>query len=76
MPDNGPPFDSRSKPSSPKQEVAEEEKAADEGAKKKEDNINDKVVLVEKVNPAVSTLYLSSNDHWIYAFDSATGKVK
>ena len=76
MPDDGPPFHSRSKPSSPDQEVAEEEKAADEGAKKKEDNINDKVVLVEKVNPAVSTLYLSSDDRWIYAFDSATGKVK
>ncbi|XP_078360551.1 uncharacterized protein LOC144644870 isoform X4 [Oculina patagonica] len=76
VPDDGPPFDSRSKPSVSEQEATEEEKATDESAKKKTENIYDKVVLIEKVNPEDSTLYLSSDDHWIYAFDSATGKMK
>lgn len=76
VPDDGPPFDSRSKPSVSEQEVTEEEKATDESAKKKTENINDKVILIEKVNPEDSTLYLSSDDHWIYAFDAATGKMK
>lgn len=76
VPDDGPPFDSRSKPSSPEHKVAEEGKAEDESTKSKTESINDKVVLVEKVNPQDSTLYLSSDDHWIYAFDSATGNMK
>lgn len=76
VPDDGPPFDSRAKPSVSDQEVTEEEKTTDESAKKKTENINDKVVLIEKVNPEDSTLYLSSDDHWIYAFDSASGKMK
>ena len=76
IPEDGPPFDSRAKPSSSDQEIAEERKAADEGASNEEKSINGKVVLVEKVNLKDSTLYLSSDDHWIYAFDSATGKLK
>ncbi|KAJ7393725.1 hypothetical protein OS493_003384 [Desmophyllum pertusum] len=72
VPDDGPPFDSQAKPSVSDQEVTEEEKTTDESAKKKTENINDKVVLIEKVNPEDSTLYLSSDDHWIYAFDSAS----
>lgn len=69
VPDDGPPFDSRSKPTTGEQDVTE-------SAKSDADSINDKVVLVEKVNPQDFTLYLSSDDHWIYAFDAATGKVK
>ena len=73
---DGPPIDSRSKPSASDQETTEEEKTVDEGAKKNTEDIGEKLVLIEKVSPEDSTLYLSSDYHWIYAFDSATGNVK
>ena len=76
MPDDGPPFDSRSMPNLPNQEVTEDGKTEEESEKNKAEDINDKVVLVDKVNPQDSTLYLSSDDHWIYAFDAATGNIK
>jgi len=76
VPDDGPPFDSRSVPHRPDQEVTEEGKTKEESEKNKAEDTSDKVVLVEKVNPQDSTLYLSSDDHWIYAFDAATGKMK
>ncbi|XP_022799196.1 uncharacterized protein LOC111337205 isoform X2 [Stylophora pistillata] len=75
-PDDGPPFDSRSKPSVSDQETREEEKTADESARKKSEDIREKLVLIEEVDTKDSTLYLSSDDHWIYAFDSASGKMK
>ena len=76
LPNDGPPFDSRSKPSASDQETTEEEKTVDESAKKNTEDIGEKLVLIEKVNAEDSTLYLSSDDHWIYAFDSATGKMR
>lgn len=77
VPDEGPPIDSRTLPSIPDQAVDKEtEKAAGENKKTGTENISDTVVLVEKVNPQDSTLYLSSDDHWIYAFDAAKGNLK
>lgn len=39
-------------------------------------NINDKVVLIEKVDFEDFMLYLSFDDYWIYVFDVDIGKVK
>ena len=64
-------------PSITDQEVDEEtEKVAGENKKTGTKNIIDIVVLVEKVSPQDSSVYLSSDDHWIYAFDAAKGTVK
>ena len=76
VPDDGPPFDSRSKPSVSDQETTEEEKTADESARNESEDISEKLVLLGEVDAKDSTLYLSSDDHWIYAFDSASGEVK
>ena len=76
VPDYGPPFDSRSKPSVSDQETTEEEKTADKSARNGSEDIREKLVLKEEVDAKDSTLYLSSDDHWIYAFDSALGEVK
>ena len=76
VPDDGPPFDSRSKPSVSDQETMEEEKTADESARNESEDISEKLVLLGEVDAKDSTLYLSSDDHWIYAFDSASGEVK
>ncbi|XP_068743702.1 uncharacterized protein [Montipora capricornis] len=76
VPDDGPPFDSRSKGRIPDQDVASTEEPYHGSANSDAKNINDKVVLIEKVDLQDPTLYLSSDDHWIYAFDAATGKVK
>ena len=53
-----------------------EEKTADEGVRKKSQDIGEKLVLMEEVDAKDSMLYLSSDDHWIHAFDSASGEVK
>ena len=63
VPDDGSPFDSRSKPIVSDQETTEEEKTADESARKKREDINEKLVLIEKVETKDSTLYLSSDNH-------------
>ena len=76
VPDDGPPLDVRSIPSDSDQGTTTKEQPGETVTDDWAENIDDKVVLEEKVNIEESTLYLSSDDHWIYAFDSASGKVK
>lgn len=72
VPDDGPPYDSRSKANIPDIEVGDKEKPVKDSTK----SIADTIVLIERVDLRDSTLYLSSDDHWIYAFDAVSGKMK
>lgn len=72
VPDDGPPYDSRSKANIPDIEVGDQEKPVKDSTK----SIADTIVLIDRVDLRDSTLYLSSDDHWIYAFDAVSGKMK
>ena len=49
---------------------------AEETKRKLTSEIDDKVVLNSKVNMKEATVFVGSDDHWLYAVDANTGQVR